>query len=143
MTVEINNDGFRDGKSLTDSNSEHWFLVGDSFGFGFGFGVEVQHRFSNLLESQLETPIYNIIPNNLRGHYYLVEHARQKGAKIGRLLIDSSIDLLERIAGMDGINDVLVILIPSRDLWLEGLYGEHEKIHDEFAIAFAAGTWNL
>ena len=47
-------------------------------------------------------------------------------------LIESSIDRLQRITDMDGINDVLIILIPSRGLWLEGLKGEHEKIHDAF-----------
>ena len=91
VAVEINNAGFRDSKPLTDSNIEQWFLVGDSF--SFGFGVDAQHRFSNLLESQLGVPIYNIsIPNNLDGYYFLVDHARQKSAKIGRLMIGVSME---------------------------------------------------
>jgi hypothetical protein len=228
VAVEINNDGFRDSKSLTDSNSEHWFLVGDSF--SFGFGVEAQHRFSNLLETRLDSSIFNIsIPNNLQGYYFLVEHARQQGAEIGRLMIgvcmendlanysqlkhtepvtdvseiprnwnmgrikyflstrsavymamtklvhhtpwlrklaiesgllianldgipvtdhsrsmiESSVDQLERIADIDGINDVLVILIPSRGLWLEDLSSEHEKIHYDFVDSLRSSGLNF
>ena len=206
VTVKINNNGFRDSKALMDSSIEDWFLVGDSF--SFGFGVEEHSRYSNLLESQLGIPIYNIsIPNSLDGYYFLVEHARRKGANIGKIivgvcmendlayysqpillgrspttkeegfgteltsikhflssnsaiymaltklvhhtpwlknlaintgllienlegipeinynkkLIESSAARLEKIASLKGINEMLIILIPSRGLWVEKL----------------------
>ena len=47
-------------------------------------------------------------------------------------LIESSIDRLQRITDFDGITEALIILIPSRGLWLENLKDEHGKIHEAF-----------
>ncbi len=217
VTVRSNLDGFRDTKALADSSIKDWFLVGDSF--SFGFGVEEQSRYSNLLESQLGFPVFNIsAPNNLDGYGFLVEYARRNGANIGRLmvgvcmendlaiysppvqfeqlpttrnapvgnglpsvkyylssnsavymaltklihhspwlkniavaaglvienlegipvtnysreLVESSADRLQGIASMEGINEMLIILIPSRGLWVEKLKVQQRKIHNAF-----------
>ena len=86
VAVMINKFGFRDKKDLRMSTANDLFVVGDSF--SFGFGVEEKDRYSNLLESKLGVPIYNIsIPTDFDGYEKIVKYAQQNGAPIKNLLI--------------------------------------------------------
>lgn len=86
VPVRINRHGFRDAKDLAQSSPHDIFLVGDSF--SFGHGVLEEERFSNRLETELKTRIYNIaIPGDVRQYERLVAYARSKGARISRLWI--------------------------------------------------------
>lgn len=60
INVEINEYGLRDKKKLNAATSNDIFLVGDSF--TFGHGVEVNDRFSNIMEtlSPDNLKIYNL-----------------------------------------------------------------------------------
>lgn len=86
VQIRINQYGFRDVKDLQHSTEHDLFVVGDSF--SFGHGVEEDERYSNLLESMLPVPVYNIsIPTDLNGYEKLVKYAQQHGATIHHLLI--------------------------------------------------------
>ncbi len=59
--------GFATRSIYTQSTSKDIFVAGDSF--SCGFGVEEGERFSNLLENEFATRIYNIaIPEDIRGY---------------------------------------------------------------------------
>lgn len=86
VEVRINADGFRDRKDLRDSAAEDIFVVGDSF--SFGWGVEESERYSNRLETLFGLPVYSIaIPTDFDGYAHLIEHARERGGVIRRLVV--------------------------------------------------------
>jgi hypothetical protein len=86
VAVRINQYGFRDSKDLSLSTVNDIFVVGDSF--SFGYGVEEDERYSNLLETKLNTPIYNIsIPTDFDGYEKLIAYAQKNGATINHLII--------------------------------------------------------
>lgn len=86
VTVRFNQYGLRDVKDLKRSTAHDIFVVGDSF--SFGHGVEETKRYSNLLESMLGFPVYNIsIPTDFDGYEKLIEYAQQHGAIIKNLII--------------------------------------------------------
>ena len=86
VTVHFNELGFRDSKSVTESTKADIFVVGDSF--SFGWGVEEKQRFSDVLQTELGRPVFNIaIPTDLNGYKKLVQYAQRNGASIGHLII--------------------------------------------------------
>lgn len=86
VQVHFNQYGLRDTKDLKDSTSQDWFVVGDSF--SFGHGVEEDQRYSNLVETMLGTPVYNIsIPTDFDGYEKLIAYAQQHGAAIDHVLL--------------------------------------------------------
>jgi len=87
VAISINKYGLRDKKDLQNSTEKDLFVVGDSY--GFGWGVEEDKRFSNLLAEKLDIPVYNISAgsSNVDSYEKLIEYAKNKGAKIGNLII--------------------------------------------------------
>lgn len=86
VAVRFNHYGLRDSKDLRLASDKALFVVGDSF--SFGHGVEEQERYSNLVESMLSIPVYNIsIPTDFDGYEHLVEYAYKQGAHIQHLII--------------------------------------------------------
>jgi hypothetical protein len=91
LLVHFNQDGFRDGKRLQDSNEDDWIAVGDSF--TMGWGIREEQRFSNLLEGEFKARgmprrCFNVaIPDNIVGYQRLLRYAESRGAKARHLLI--------------------------------------------------------
>jgi hypothetical protein len=86
VTISINKYGFRDIKDFSTSTYHDIFVVGDSF--SFGEGVEENERFSNLIESKLKIPVFNIsIPGNFNDYEKYLKYAQANGAKIKNIII--------------------------------------------------------
>lgn len=84
--VTFNPDGLRDSKRLADATVNDWFVLGDSY--VLGWGVAEAERFSNLLESQIGRPVFNLgIPEDLLGYERLLHYADAKGAPVWRLIL--------------------------------------------------------
>lgn len=87
VTVQFNRHGLRDAKNIAQARPDDIVVVGDSF--AFGWGVEAQDRFSNLLQTRIDTRVFNLaIPGtNLQGYNQLLNYAESLGAKISRIVI--------------------------------------------------------
>ncbi|MFA4903594.1 MAG: hypothetical protein WC600_12735 [Desulfobaccales bacterium] len=86
VTISINKYGFRDIKDFSTSTYHDIFVVGDSF--SFGDGVEENERFSNLIESKLRIPVFNIsIPGNFNDYEKYLKYAQANEAKIKNIII--------------------------------------------------------
>jgi len=86
VETKFNQHGFRDEKDFEKSKSSDFFVVGDSF--SFGWGVEASRRYSNLLESLLSLPVFNIsIPGDMKDYKKLLQYAKDKGATIKNLIV--------------------------------------------------------
>lgn len=86
VSIRINKYGFRDEKNIDNSTESDIFVVGDSF--SIGHGVQENRRYSNLLESMLDMPVYNIsIPTDFDGYEKLIKYAQENGAKIKTIII--------------------------------------------------------
>lgn len=86
VTVSFSKYGFRDAKDFLHAKGNALFVVGDSF--SFGYGVEEQERYSNVLETMLSIPIYNLsIPTDIDGYEKLIMYAQKLGANIPHLIL--------------------------------------------------------
>jgi len=86
VRVNFNKYGFRDVKDLAESEPEDYFVVGDSL--SFGWGVEENERYSDLIQAALKRPVFNLcIPGNIDDFEKLVNYAKEKGAKVKKLII--------------------------------------------------------
>ena len=86
VTVRFNKYGLRDTKDLARSNSEDYFLVGDSF--TFGWGVEEEERLSERLESLIGRRVFNLsAPADLRGYEQMIAYAVRNGASASNVII--------------------------------------------------------
>ena len=87
VSLTHNRFGLRDTKDLATATGEDLVLVGDSY--AYGYGVEVNDRFSNLVEEKLGTRIFNISAPGMDIDNYgrMLEFAKYHGATIRRLII--------------------------------------------------------
>jgi len=87
VAVSINKYGFRDKKDLISSGPGDLFVLGDSY--GLGWGVEEDKRYSNLLESILGLPVYNIsaAAGDIDNYQQLLSYAQRQGARIANLVV--------------------------------------------------------
>lgn len=87
VSVSINKYGFRDKKDLSFSAPTDLFVLGDSY--SLGWGVEQERRYSDLLESILGIPVYNIsVPaGDIDNYQKLLTYVQTKGAKVNNLII--------------------------------------------------------
>ncbi len=87
VAVSINKYGFRDKKDLASSAPGDFFVLGDSY--GLGWGVEEENRCSDLLESTLGVPVYNISTpaGDINNYQKLLNYAQAKGARISNLIV--------------------------------------------------------
>ena len=87
VSVSFNALGLRESKDYYGSDPSSYFVVGDSF--SFGWGVEEDDRYSNVLQSILRVPVYNIsAPSaNLRSYGTLIRYAARHGAHIRRIVV--------------------------------------------------------
>jgi hypothetical protein len=87
VLVRFNALGFRDPRPIETSTPESVFVVGDSF--AFGWGVEEPQRFSDILQSRLGRPVFNIGEGSadFDGYGRLLRYAEAHGARIGTLVV--------------------------------------------------------
>lgn len=86
VAIDINRYGYRDDKDFRDAAPDAIFAVGDSF--TMGMGVEERDRYTEIVESRLGRPIYNIgIVGDFDQYRSLVRCAEKAEARIRNLMI--------------------------------------------------------
>ncbi|MEL0105608.1 MAG: alginate O-acetyltransferase AlgX-related protein [Rhodospirillales bacterium] len=91
VLIKFNESGFRDKKNIAEAKPNDFVLVGDSF--TFGWGVQEKSRITEQLEAIIRRPVFNIsIPTGFDGYDRLLDYAKQRGAKLKRVIIAASME---------------------------------------------------
>jgi|MDTG01.4.fsa_nt_gb hypothetical protein len=92
VSVISNKYGLRNSKEFNNVSKNAFYVVGDSH--TFGHGVEVNERYSNLLEEEFKIGEFiNIaIPTNVDGYYKLLKFSKNKGAVINNIILGLTLE---------------------------------------------------